>query len=582
MEEEKAKSTDGIKNKLSLVMYRLLLLLLFFGATEELHAQGKYKIQKELVAEKAMVVSAHPLASEAGRDILKKGGNAVDAMVAVHFALAVVYPKAGNIGGGGFMVYREKNGNASTLDFREKAPLSASRNMYLDKNGNAIDSLSRNGHLAVGVPGSVAGMFEAHKKYGKLPWSVLLEPAVKLAENGFEITTQEANALNYNQKNFTRINQHENAFVKKTAWKSGQKLIQKELAEVMRRIQQNGHDGFYKGKTAELIVDDMKRGGGIISLQDLEKYQAKWRDPIVFEYKKSFKVITMPPPSSGGIVLAILMQMVEDQPLEQMGFHSPAAVHLMAEAERRAYADRAEYLGDSDFYPVPIEAMLDKAYAKYRMRDYNDKKATPSKQIKAGKPSKTSEQTTHYSIVDADGNAVSVTTTLNGNYGSSVVVKGAGIILNNEMDDFSAKPGSPNMFGLLGAEANAIQPEKRMLSSMTPTILEKDGKLFMVVGTPGGATIITSVFQVIMNVIEFRLSLQDAVQKARFHHQWLPDQIYYEKNCFDTATAKKLAEMGHSLKERSSIGQVEAILVRPDGKLEGAADRRGDDSAAGY
>lgn len=563
-------------------MRRCLFLLLAFVAVQEIFAQGKYKIQKELVAEKAMVVSAHPLASEAGRDILKKGGNAVDAMVAVHFALAVVYPKAGNIGGGGFMVYRDKNGNASTLDFREKAPLAASRNMYLDKNGNAVDSLSRNGHLAVGVPGSVAGMFEAHKKYGKLPWSVLLGPAVKFAENGFQITNQEANALNYNQKNFTRINQHENAFVKKTVWKSGQKLIQKELAEVMRRIQQNGHDGFYKGKTAELIVDDMKRGGGIISLQDLEKYHAKWRSPIVFEYKKNYKVITMPPPSSGGIVLAILMQMVEDQPLEQMGFHSPAAVHLMAEAERRAYADRAEHLGDSDFYPVPIEALLDKSYAKSRMRDYNDKKATPSKQIKAGKPSKISEQTTHYSIVDADGNAVSVTTTLNGNYGSSVVVKGAGIILNNEMDDFSAKPGSPNMFGLLGAEANAIQPEKRMLSSMTPTILEKDGKLFMVVGTPGGATIITSVFQVIMNVIEFRLPLQDAVQKARFHHQRLPDQIYYEKNCFDAATAKKLAEMGHILKERSSIGQVEAILVRPDGKLEGAADRRGDDSAAGY
>lgn len=563
-------------------MRRCLFLLLAFVAVQEIFAQGKYKIQKELVAEKAMVVSAHPLASEAGRDILKKGGNAVDAMVAVHFALAVVYPKAGNIGGGGFMVYRDKNGNASTLDFREKAPLAASRNMYLDKNGNAVDSLSRNGHLAVGVPGSVAGMFEAHKKYGKLPWSVLLGPAVKFAENGFQITNQEANALNYNQKNFTRINQHENAFVKKTVWKSGQKLIQKELAEVMRRIQQNGHDGFYKGKTAELIVDDMKRGGGIISLQDLEKYHAKWRSPIVFEYKKNYKVITMPPPSSGGIVLAILMQMVEDQPLEQMGFHSPAAVHLMAEAERRAYADRAEHLGDSDFYPVPIEALLDKSYAKSRMRDYNDKKATPSKQIKAGKPSKISEQTTHYSIVDADGNAVSVTTTLNGNYGSSVVVKGAGIILNNEMDDFSAKPGSPNMFGLLGAEANAIQPEKRMLSSMTPTILEKDGKLFMVVGTPGGATIITSVFQVIMNVIEFRLPLQDAVQKARFHHQLLPDQIYYEKNCFDAATAKKLAEMGHILKERSSIGQVEAILVRPDGKLEGAADRRGDDSAAGY
>ena len=528
-----------------------------------------------------MVVSAHPLASEAGSEILKKGGNAVDAMVAVHFALAVVYPKAGNIGGGGFMVYRDKNGKASTLDFREKAPLASSRNMYLDKTGNAIDSLSRFGHLAVGVPGSVAGMYEAHKKYGQLPWSELIEPAIKMAEIGFAITAIEAAALNENKLKFIQINSHENAFVKKSNWKAGQKLKQKELAQVLRLIQKEGADGFYKGKTAELIVEDIKKGGGILSLEDLEKYQAKWRTPIVFDYKKNYKIITMPPPSSGGIVLAMLMQMLEDQLLEQMGFHSAAAVHIMAEAERRAYADRAKHLGDSDFYPVPIEAMLDKSYAKSRMRDFNAQKSTTSKQINAGTPSKTSEQTTHYSIVDADGNAVSVTTTLNGNYGSSVVVKGAGIILNNEMDDFSAKPGSPNMFGLLGAEANAIQPEKRMLSSMTPTIVEKDGKLLLVVGTPGGATIITSVFQVIMNVIEFRQTLQDAVQSPRFHHQWLPDQIYHEKNCFDAATAKKLIEMGHVLKERGQIGQVEAILVRPDGKLEGAADKRGDDSAAG-
>jgi gamma-glutamyltranspeptidase/glutathione hydrolase len=561
---------------------RLTLFFVFFTFLNLLSAQVKYKMQKELVTEKAMVVSAHPLASQAGTEIMKKGGNAVDAMVAVHFALAVVYPKAGNIGGGGFMVYRDKDGNASTLDFREKAALAASRNMYLDQAGNAIDSLSRFGHLAVGVPGSVAGMFEAHKKYGRLPWSELLEPAIKLAEKGFIVTAIEAAALNENKLKFTQINNQENAFVKKSPWKIGQKLVQTDLAETLIRIQKDGSDGFYKGRTAELFVEEMKRGGGIISLLDLEKYQAKWRNPIVFEYKKNYRVITMPPPSSGGIVLAMLMQMVEDQPLEQMGFHSSAAVHLIAEAERRAYADRAEHLGDSDFYPVPLEAMLDKAYAKYRMRDFNDKNATASKQVKAGKPSKTSEQTTHYSIVDAEGNAVSVTTTLNGNYGSSVIVKGAGIILNNEMDDFSAKPGSPNMFGLLGAEANAIQPEKRMLSSMTPTILEKDGKLLMVVGTPGGATIITSVFQVIVNVIEFRLSLQDAVQKARFHHQWLPDQIYHEKNCFDAATVKKLKEMGHVLKERGQIGQVEAILVRPDGKLEGAADRRGDDSAAGY
>jgi len=547
-----------------------------------LFAQANYKINKELLTEKAMVVSAHPLASQAGTEIMKKGGNAVDAMVAVHFALAVVYPKAGNIGGGGFMVYRDKNGAAATLDFREKAPLAASRNMFLDKSGNAIDSLSRNGHLAVGVPGSVEGMFEAHKKYGKLPWSDLLKPAIKLASEGFAITQIEAEALNSNLSRFVNLNGSNHAFVRKNLWKKGHVLVQKDLAETLIRIQQEGRDGFYKGKTAQFLIEEMKRGGGIIAQEDLDKYEAKWRNPIVFEYKKNYKIITMPPPSSGGIVLAMMLNMIEDNALEQMGFHSASAIHLMTEVERRAYADRAEHLGDSDFFPVPMEAMLDKSYARYRMRDYNDKTASRSEKIKAGKPSKTAEQTTHYSIVDSDGNAVSVTTTLNGNYGSGVVVKGAGFILNNEMDDFSAKPGSPNMFGLLGAEANAIEPGKRMLSSMTPTIVEKDNKLYMVVGTPGGSTIITSVFQVIVNVIEFRMSLQDAVQKARFHHQWLPDQIFHEKNCIDATTSKKLKEMGHSLKERSSIGQVEAILVRPDGKLEGAADRRGDDSASGF
>ncbi len=541
-----------------------------------------YKISKELVSENGMVVSAHPLASEAGNEILKKGGNAIDAMVTVHFVLAVVYPKAGNIGGGGFLVYRDKEGETASLDFREKAPLAASRNMYLDAKGNAVDSLSRHGHLASGVPGSVAGMYEAHKKYGKLPWKELVEPAIQLAENGFGVTANEAISLSSNMANFSRANQHDSPFLKKTAWKAGQKLIQKELAETLKRIRDNGHDGFYKGTTADLFEAEMKRGGGIITKEDLTLYQAKWRNPISFTYKNNYKIITMPPPSSGGIVLALMMNMVEDKELEKMGFHTAAAVHLMTEVERRAYSDRAEHLGDSDFYPVPIEALMEKSYSKMRMRNFDAQKATPSKQIKAGEPKKVSEETTHYSIVDKDRNAVSVTTTLNGNYGSHVVLKGAGFILNNEMDDFSAKPGSANMFGLLGAEANAIQPQKRMLSSMTPTIIEKDAQLYMVVGTPGGATIITSVFQVIMNVIEFRMPLKDAVQKQRFHHQWLPDLIYHEKNTFDEITAKKLKSMGHVLRERVGIGQVEAILIGPDGKMEGAADRRGDDSASGY
>ena len=561
----------------------LIIIILFAFVVSNTFAQkSPYKINKELVSEKAMVVSAHPLASEEGTAILKKGGNAIDAMVTVQFVLAVVYQRAGNIAGGGFMVYRDRNGQSTTLDFRETAPAKASRNMFLNKEGKAVDSLSRDGHLAVGVPGSVAGMFEAHSKYGKLPWADLIEPAVKIAENGFILTDKDAAEYNKFKSDFLKLNRYEPAFYKKEKWAAGQKFVQKDLAATLKQIQKNGRDGFYKGTVADLIVDEMKAGGGIITHEDLENYQAKWRTALTFSYKKNYKIITMPPPSSGGIVLAQMMNMVENESLEQMGFHSAAAIHLMTEVERRAYADRAEHIGDSDFYPVPIEAMMDKAYAGQRMRNFNKQTATPSNAIKAGKPTKTAEETTHFSIVDAEGNAVSVTTTLNGNYGCRVIVKGGGFVLNNEMDDFSAKPGSPNMFGLLGAEANAIQPNKRMLSSMTPTIVEKDDKLFAVVGTPGGATIITSVFQVLMNLIEFRMSLQDAVQKPRFHHQWLPDQIYHEKNAFESTTMKKLEEMGHKFKERGSIGLVEAILIRPDKKLEGAADRRYYDSASGY
>lgn len=561
--------------------YQLLFLLLFLGLSA--CKTGDYTIQKKLEGKKAMVVSAHPLASEAGRDILRKGGNAVDAMVTVHFMLTVVYQRAGNIGGGGFMVYRDKDGKAQTLDFREKAPLAAHRDMYLDEAGNPIDSLSRNGHLAVGVPGSVAGIYAAHQKHGSRPWAELLAPAIKVAEKGFALTEIEANLLNRMKSDFKNINRHEPVYYRNDrAWKKGDLIVNKDLAMVLRDIQKEGRDGFYKGRVADLFVEEMKAGGGIITKEDLAGYEAAWRKPIEITYKKNYKIISMPPPSSGGIVLAELLQMIEDEPLEQMGFHSINATHLMVEAERRAYADRAEHLGDSDFYPVPIEAMLEKKFARQRMQSFSRQHATPSEQIKAGIPRKVSEQTTHYSIVDADGNAIAVTTTLNGNFGSRVVVKGGGFVLNNEMDDFSAKPGSPNMFGLLGNEANAIQPGKRMLSSMTPTIVEKDGKLFLVVGTPGGSTIITSVFQVITNVIDFKMSIYDAVQKPRFHHQWKPDHIYYEKNAFDKTTMDRLKEMGHKFKERKPMGQVDAVMVMPDGSLQAAADKRGDDSAAGY
>ncbi len=574
-----AQSNNQLKIKA--MRYQLFFILLFLGLSA--CKTGEYHIQKKLEGSKAMVVSAHPLASEAGRDILRKGGNAIDAMVTVHFVLAVVYQRAGNIGGGGFMVYRDKNGQATTLDFREKAPLAAHRNMYLDPEGNTIDSLSRNGHLAVGVPGSVAGIYAAHQKYGRLPWADLLAPAIKIAEKGFTLTEIEAEVLNSKQKDFKNINRYEPVYYRSDRpWQKGDRIINKDLAKVLGAIQEKGRDGFYKGWVANLMVEEMQAGGGIISKEDLEGYEAQWRSPITFTYKKDYKIISMPPPSSGGIVLALLMQMVEDAPLEQMGFHSINATHLMVEAERRAYADRAEHLGDADFYPVPIEAMLDKTYARQRMQSFSRQQASSSEQIKAGIPRKISEQTTHYSIVDAEGNAIAVTTTLNGNYGSRVVVKGGGFVLNNEMDDFSAKPGSPNMFGLLGNEANAIEPGKRMLSSMTPTIVEKNDQLFLVVGTPGGSTIITSVFQVITNVIDFKMSIYDAVQKPRFHHQWKPDQIYYEQNAFDETTMQRLQEMGHQFKERKPMGQVDAIMVMPDGSLQAAADKRGDDSAAGY
>ena len=534
-----------------------------------------------LIVEKAMVVSAREEASKIGVSIMRQGGNAFDAMIATDLALLVSYPVAGNIGGGGFMVYRMKDGTTGSLDYREKAPIAATKDMYLDEDGTVNPVSSKKGALAVGVPGTIAGLFEVHKKFGSLPFEKLIDPAIKLASNGVVVTKNQAKYLNKNKQNFRQANKR--IILLDNNWKAGDTIKYPKLAETLKRIKANGRDEFYKGKTATILIDQVQKLGGIMTLEDLANYEVKSRDPITFIYKKH-KIISMPPPSSGGICMAQILKSIAPYNIKQYAHNSMEYIQLLVEAERRAYADRSYFLGDPDFVNIPTDSLMSEDYLNKRMSDFNWEKATKSSVLTRGSiPGYESDETTHYSIVDPFGNSLAVTTTLNAAYGSKVYVEDGGFFLNNEMDDFSAKPGEPNMYGLVGAKSNAIAPQKRMLSSMSPTIIETNGKLKMVLGSPGGSTIITSVMQNILNVLEYNMSMQESVTKPRFHHQWLPDNIKFETS-FDTIVFNSLKKLGYSIDHSNSpiIGKVDAILIMPDGKLEGGADPRGDDTAVGF
>ena len=535
-----------------------------------------------LISQKAMVVSAREEASRIGSEIMQQGGNAFDAMVATEMALAVCYPNAGNLGGGGFMVYRTHQGEVGALDYREKAPLRANRDMYLDENKKYIQDKSKTGGLAVGVPGTIAGIFKAHKRFGSLPMQTILRPVILLAKNGFKITEKQAKQFNDYSGVFKQVNQENSIYTKK--FKAGDVFKNEALANTLQQISDNGRSAFYQGEIAKTLVAFLQKNGGIISLKDLDNYQAIWREPIVFNYK-DLRIISMSPPSSGGICMAQILKTTANYPIAQYGHNTTKTIQVLTEAQRRAYADRSHYLGDPDFIDIPVDSLLSDGYLKGRMDSFSFEGATPSKKLTHGTISQAeSTETTHYSIVDSYGNAIAVTTTLNASFGSKLYNKKLGFFLNNEMDDFSAKPGTPNLFGLIGGDANAIAPQKRMLSSMTPTLVEKDNKLWMTLGTPGGSTIITSVLQTILNVYEFNMSMQQAVDAPRFHHQWLPDIVKLEATSFDAKTIKELENKGYVVdyKNASSIGRVDAILVLSDGSLEGGADKRGDDTAVGF
>lgn len=561
------------------IIAKIILSTIFFKSFYPLAQFRDYDIVKEIhTKNKGVVVSAHPLASEAGAKMLSLGGNAFDAAIATQWALAVVYPQAGNIGGGGFMVVSTAKGEKFTLDYRETAPEKASRDMYVI-NGEADTKLSQYGSLSAGVPGTVAALYDTHR-YAKLPMKTLIQPAIELAEKGYAITKAEAELLNKEKQNLVNNNIGKIVFVKETPWQQGDILVQKDLANTLKRIKKNGRKEFYEGKTARLIVQEMQKNKGIISLSDLKNYKTKFRKPLIFNHK-NHEIITMPLPSSGGILLKQMLEMTRLESLDKYQALSHEAVQIMVEAERRAYADRAEYMGDPDFVKDYTKKLTDSVYIKDRWSNFNINKSTPSSEVgnivSTKIPEK--EQTTHISILDKEGNAISITTTLNGYYGSKTVVTGAGFFLNNEMDDFSIKPGVPNMFGAVGGEANAIEPKKRMLSSMTPTIVLKNDKPFLIVGSPGGTTIPTSVFQIITGIIDFNLPPTLVVNQPRFHHQWLPEKVFVEK-FFPKSTIEILSKKNYIFEERSNIGKVELIKMDEKGDIIAIADRREADSVS--